>query len=561
MNRRFVLALLLTGAVFILTPILFPASRRVAPPVARDTVLSAEAPTLLPAEQPRTKPPVAQTPRTPDSARAASAETTLVTTPKTRLRLSNVGGALIGAEFTDFRRLGPDSQPIELAPHGQPLLRFRIVAGRDTLALDRTPLRREAGGSATDIAYRGEVGGVPVSVRWSFAPDTYQVKIRGGPESIGYVARVTVRTTGITSGGYLLVELPSGFRSSETDSAGDFRHLAYAYKPENGRADLVSFGKLDPGERTIRGGPLQPLQWAVAKTKYFLVGVLAPDSTGRFAELQVEGVPKTSKIATRGHATVVVPLHDGAATLETYVGPQEFRRMIAMGRDFESANPYGGWMQGIIQPFATIVIRVLLWMHDRLNSYGITLIVFGVLIRVVLWPLNQIAMRSGIKMQRIQPSLAEAQKKHANNPEKQREELMRIYREHGMSPFSALSGCLPMLIPMPVLFALFYVFQSTIEFRGVSFWWMADISQKDPFYILPAVMAASMFLSSWIGQRNTPPNPQAKMMLYFLPVFMMVVLGNFAAGLNLYYAAQNLATIPQQWLIANERAKATPRPG
>jgi YidC/Oxa1 family membrane protein insertase len=182
------------------------------------------------------------------------------------------------------------------------------------------------------------------------------------------------------------------------------------------------------------------------------------------------------------------------------------------------------------------------------------------LIRVVLWPLNQMAMRSSMKMQRIQPELAEAQKKHTKNPDKQREELMRIYREHGMSPFSALSGCLPMLIPMPVLFALFFVFQNTIEFRGVSFWWMADISQKDPFYILPAVMAASMFLSSWIGQRNTPPNPQAKMMLYFLPVFMMVVLGNFAAGLNLYYAAQNLATIPQQWLIANERAKATQRP-
>ena len=118
-----------------------------------------------------------------------------------------------------------------------------------------------------------------------------------------------------------------------------------------------------------------------------------------------------------------------------------------------------------------------------------------------------------------------------------------------------------MLLPWPVLLALFFVFQNTIEFRGVSFWWMADISQKDPFYILPAVMAASMFLSSWIGQRNTPANPQAKMMMYFLPIFMMVVLGNFAAGLNLYYAAQNLATIPQQWLIANERAKAAPRPG
>jgi YidC/Oxa1 family membrane protein insertase len=135
--------------------------------------------------------------------------------------------------------------------------------------------------------------------------------------------------------------------------------------------------------------------------------------------------------------------------------------------------------------------------------------------------------------------------------------MMRIYKDHGMSPFSALSGCLPMLIPMPVLFALFFVFQNTIEFRGVEFLWMTDISQADPLYILPLVMGASMFVLSWIGMRNAPPNPQAKIMLYVLPLMMMFFLFNFAAGLNLYYAAQNIAALPQQWLIANERLKAT----
>ena len=557
MNKRFVLALLLTGAVFILTPILFPGSRRVPPPSASLNTLDTSGVQVVTPPQSPAGAAAAPAHATGNAPAQVAAETTLVSTGKARLRLSSIGGALIGAEFTDIRRLSADSSPVELAPRGEPLLRFRLVTGHDTIALDRTSLRRQPGTVPNEIAYHGDAQGVPVSVQWSFAPDTYRVKIKGGPEGVGYVSRVSVRATGIPAGGYLLTDLPTGFRSSESDTAGDFRHLAYAYKPENGGADLVRFGKPDPGERSIHRGPLL---WAVAKTKYFLVGILATDSASRFTELEVDGVAKTSKIATRGQATVLIPLRDGGATVEVYVGPQEFRRMIAMGRAFESANPYGGWMQGIIQPFATIVIRVLLWMKDQLHSYGLTLIIFGVAIRVVLWPLNQIAMRSGIKMQRIQPELAEAQKKYASKPEKQREELMRIYREHGMSPFSALSGCLPMLIPMPVLFALFFVFQNTIEFRGVSFWWMADISQKDPFYILPAVMAASMFLSSWIGQRNTPPNPQAKMMMYFLPVFMLAVLGNFAAGLNLYYAAQNLATIPQQWLIANERAKAIQRP-
>lgn len=125
-----------------------------------------------------------------------------------------------------------------------------------------------------------------------------------------------------------------------------------------------------------------------------------------------------------------------------------------------------------------------------------------------------------------------------------------------MSPLSMFSGCLPMLLPMPVLFALFFVFQNTIEFRGVSFLWLHDISQKDPFYILPILMGISMYVLTWIGTRNTPPNPQTKMMGYVFPFMMTFLLGNLAAGLNLYYAVQNMAALPQQWLIANERAKA-----
>ena len=89
--------------------------------------------------------------------------------------------------------------------------------------------------------------------------------------------------------------------------------------------------------------------------------------------------------------------------------------------------------------------------------------------------------------------------------------------------------------------------------------WMTDISLKDPFYILPLIMGVSMFVLSWIGSRNTPPNPQTKMMMYLFPFMMTFLLANLAAGLNLYYAVQNLAALPQQWLIANERAKAAAR--
>jgi YidC/Oxa1 family membrane protein insertase len=115
-----------------------------------------------------------------------------------------------------------------------------------------------------------------------------------------------------------------------------------------------------------------------------------------------------------------------------------------------------------------------------------------------------------------------------------------------------------MLLPMPVLLALFFVFANTIEFRGVPFLWLPDLSRHDPYYIIPVAMGLSMYGLSKVGQIGVPPNPQMKMMLYFMPIFMTVLFLNFASGLNLYYAAQNIFSIPQQYLIAKRRLREAP---
>jgi YidC/Oxa1 family membrane protein insertase len=214
-----------------------------------------------------------------------------------------------------------------------------------------------------------------------------------------------------------------------------------------------------------------------------------------------------------------------------------------------------------VQPFATIVMKALLWMKRTTQlNYGWVLVLFGVLIRLALWPLNQGAMRTSMKMQRLQPELQAIQKKYSDDPKRQQEAIMKVYKDHGMSPLSPLMGCLPMLLPMPILFALYFVFQNTIEFRGVPFLWLPDISLKDPFYITPLLMGVSMFVMSWIGMKGAPPNPQAKMMSYMMPVMLTVLFLNFASGLNLYYAVQNIAALPQQWLLARERLQAGPVP-
>ena len=165
-------------------------------------------------------------------------------------------------------------------------------------------------------------------------------------------------------------------------------------------------------------------------------------------------------------------------------------------------------MHGLVQPFAVIVMRVLLWIKRTTQlNYGWVLVLFGVIIRLALWPLNQGAMRTSLKMQRLQPELQALQKRHSDDPRKQQEAIMKVYKDHGMSPLSPLMGCLPMLLPMPILFALYFVFQNTIEFRGVPFLWLPDISLKDPFYITPILMGLSMFVMSWIGMRNIAAEP------------------------------------------------------
>jgi len=134
--------------------------------------------------------------------------------------------------------------------------------------------------------------------------------------------------------------------------------------------------------------------------------------------------------------------------------------------------------------------------------------------------------------------------------------MMKLYREHKVNPFGS---CLPMLLPFPILLALFFVFANTIAFRGVSFLWLPDLSLKDPTYVIPVVMGASMWVLSRLGQMGMPPNPQAKMMTTMMPIMMTVLFLNFASGLNLYYAVSNLVSLPQQYLINKARARELAR--
>ncbi|MBW8773132.1 MAG: membrane protein insertase YidC, partial [Gemmatimonadetes bacterium] len=231
----------------------------------------------------------------------------------------------------------------------------------------------------------------------------------------------------------------------------------------------------------------------------------------------------------------------------------------AMGDEFNDVNPYG-WpgFRTLLRPIALGFRWLFVQLHERTGlGYGLVLILFGFIVRIVLWPLNQKAMRSAMEMQAIQPKLQEIQAKYKNDPARLQQEMFALYKEHGVNP---MGGCWPMLVPMPILLALFFVLQGTIEIRGVSFLWFPDLARADPLFIIPVLSGLTMFALSRLGQRGLPPNPQAQMMMYMMPVMMTFVGFNFASGLNLYWTASNLASLPQQYLLGQERLKRQAAP-
>jgi YidC/Oxa1 family membrane protein insertase len=557
MDKRFFLALFLSLVVIAISQLLFPTSKpmpssRAA--IGNDSTLALK--NTAPSKQPVTAqlPAVgAVTTKTSQGQAAAPAgaatETTTVTTSKAIYKFVSVGATPVSIVIRDYKNQSASGGLVDLGVPAFPLLSYRLVTATDTADLSHLPfaLARISNTKGDEtLTYSASVRNLGVTISYTVSQDM----------AASYAIHVEGRVAGAQTPAYLLTELPKTLQPTEADTIGDRRTLAYSFKSQRDNARSVLFSSLDPGENTLEAGPLS---WVAVKNKYFVFGILSPPNGTPFSEVTLTGGPRTSKIATDASASVVQEIRNSTFSFAIYAGPQESQRLMRMGQDFDHVNPYGWrFLQGVVHPIASKVIQALLWMHNRLNlSYGWVLVILGILVRLALWPLNQSTMRSSLKMQELQPKLAAAQKKY-KDPIQQREAIMKVYHDAGVSPFAGLTGCLPALLPMPILFALFFVFQNTIEFRGVPFMWLHDISIKDPLYILPLLMGVSMYLLSWIGMRNAPPNPQAKMMGYMFPVMMTVVLLNMASGLNLYYTAQNIAALPQQWMLARERAKARP---
>src|SRR6266513_1827274 len=548
MERRLILAIALALLVWFLPMLIWPPK-----PAVRRLVGSADSAAVRDSVTAPTPALRQQTAQPPNRPTADTGRVVWVTSPLYRLGFSSHGGRLISAELLQYQSFAPhdSARPVQLVPPGDAFLRLRLaLASGDTVSLDDwdfQPTPDEpgvvvyAGQGTKSLRLEGARGGSRVTLEYSFVPDEYRFALRGTITGLG------------SSGAVLLIGLSDGLRSAEHDSLDDYRHYSVVTKAS--KAERTDFSKLRPGERVVLDGPFE---WVGVKSKYFFTAALTlEEGQGKFGGAIAVGGPRSGKAATRVNVTTTLSIPPaGGFQYQVYAGPLEYRHLSRLGHGLDDANPYGGILRPLIQPVSVVVVNFLLWMHQRLNlPYGWVLILFGIIVRILLWPLNQKAMESGIRMQAVAPLIKETQDRYKNEPERLQREMLRIYKEHKVNP---LGGCLPMLLPMPVLLALFFVFANTIAFRGVPFLWLPDLSRPDPFKIIPIVMGLSMFVLSKVGQIGVPPNPQTKMMVYFMPIIMTLLFLNFASGLNLYYAAQNLFSIPQQYMIAKRRLRDAP---
>ena len=545
---RFFLALTLMIGVFVLTELLFPPIRPEAPPEGEATVETVspteETTEAMPVPEPPGGPTVTQ--EEPDD--EVPERLVTVETPLYRLTFSNYGGVVRSVQllgYESFTREGP----VELVRPGQEILRGIWLAGSGGQAFDLANyphtavpeggIRIGEGDGPRTLTFRYDYPGGRFfsEIRYTFTADSYIVAVEGELPAIDRAA--------------LFLDMGPGLELNELREADDRRMLAFSGNHVDDGITSRPLARVDEPE-ALAG----PLRWAAIKSKYF-VEVLLPGTTagdggflaGIRAEPTAEGGPLQIQVGT--------PVtEDGTYGYRAYLGPIERERLVAIGDDLEEVNPYGwAFFRPIVRPFVGIVLWVVRYLHESLFlPYGWVLIVIGVLLRIVMWPLNRKMMLSQVKTMAIQPLQEEIKRKYANDQQRMQQETMKLFKEHGVNP---LAGCLPMMIPMPVLIALFFVFQNTIEMRGVPFMWLPDLSAPDPYYILPVFMGASLYLTQLLTMKlsGSTGNPQMKMMLYFMPILLTVLFWRFPAGLNLYYATMNLASIPQQILIGRERKR------
>ncbi|MBC8527768.1 MAG: membrane protein insertase YidC [Candidatus Cloacimonetes bacterium] len=329
------------------------------------------------------------------------------------------------------------------------------------------------------------------------------------------------------------------------DQKGDkrFKNYIKAVSQINNNIEKVSLKNAEKGEKLFGN-----VSWTVLKSKYFML-VTIPHSRVKLRELSIFASNNEIKEIAKVEVSRLKIEHD----YDFYFGPVDYDNLRAFNIGLENSMDFG---MKIIRPISKLILQLLKFLYKIIPNYGIAIIIMSIIIKILFYPLTHKGMRSTHKMQEIQPLIKETQKRYKNNPQKAQKEIMALYKEHGVSP---LGGCLPLLLQMPVFFALYPVLQSTIALRHANFiLWIKDLSVPDPYYILPIIMGISMFLQQKLMSPKPTPNMDEKqlaqiktqkMMMYGMPIFLVFIFKSLPAGLVLYWLSYNILSIGEQILI------------
>ena len=407
-------------------------------------------------------------------------------------------------------------------------------------------LRTITGKESYAVHYHLDVSpGKAIDITYGFSGDSYKVD---------YDVKLTGFASELAGNEYQL-QWDGGMPFSEKNRPDEAQSaLASAYL--GGSLVKLDANKPNQSYREEQSGEAQ---WVAVRDKYF-VAALIPQ--GRSAGIYLDGKKEAGNDFENYVAALkmaVPPTGDVVdSKFSIYLGPLDYNIIKAQKVNLEKIMDFG-W-DWLTRPFAEyIILPVFNWMNGFVGNYGLIIIIFAFLIKLVTYPLSMASTKSMKKMSALQPALKELQEKYKDNPAKLQSELGRIYKEAGVNP---IGGCLPVVLQMPLLFAMFYVFRSSIQLRQHSFLWAKDLSVPDsifdfgfaiPMYgnhiaVFPILMAVTVFVQQKITP-TTQSNEQMKVMMYMFPAMMLLFFNNMPAGLGLYYLMFNIFSVAQQYYI------------
>ena len=321
----------------------------------------------------------------------------------------------------------------------------------------------------------------------------------------------------------------------------------------DGKLEEIKPGDLEEASKTLKGNII----WAAYEGTYFMTGVIPEQNEGISLKLSAEGEKVRSLLI--GVEDVIPANGHLQYNYQVYFGPKKMETLKEAGHDLERIVNFG-WFDKLAKP----ALFLLNFFYGYVGNYGIAIILVTILIKILFWPIAQKGLKSMKNMQKIQPKMAKLKEKYKDDKTRLNEEMMNLYKTYKVNP---VGGCLPMLMQIPVFFALYKVLLQAIELRHAPFMlWITDLSAPDRLFIgvdlpylgglpvLTLLMGASMFLQQKMTPAPADPT-QAKIMM-FLPVIFTFMFLNFASGLVLYWFVNNLLSIAQQYLI-NKKAAAT----